>query len=143
MARINSCDTHLKYNPVPTVTELSGTQYLIQHNITSVCFHVNTVNIRFQPSVVIIDISASDVIIHQNITHDTLYITGCLVHDRLARYGGDDRVFEIQFTSIIRFRRSELFHAFRDKKVSHVLLRPGSICHRVEWEPEKDVSQSR
>jgi len=73
MTRIKSCDTQLIYDPVLTVAELSGTQCLIQHNIISVCFHVNTVNIRFQPSVVIIDISAFDVIIRQNIMHGTLY----------------------------------------------------------------------
>jgi len=73
MTRIYSCDTQLIYNPVLTVAELSGTQCFIQHDITAVCFHVNTVNIRFHPSVVIIDISASDLIIRQNITHDTLY----------------------------------------------------------------------
>jgi hypothetical protein len=69
--------------------------------------------------------------------------TGSLVvHDKLTRCGGNDRVFEIHFTSIIRFRRSALFHAFRDKKRGRVLLRPCSICHRVEWEPEKNASQS-
>jgi hypothetical protein len=129
---------------VLTVTELSGTHCLIQHSIISVCFHVNTVNIRLQPSVVIIDISASDVIIAKTscMTHTTS--TGSLVvHDRLARYGGNYRVFKIYFTSIIIFGRSALFHAFRDKKKrGHVSLRPCSICHRVEWEPEKNASQS-
>jgi hypothetical protein len=73
MNRINSCDSQLIYNPVLNVAELSGTQCFTQHDITAVCFHVNTVNIRFWPSVVIIDISASDVIMRQNIMHDTLY----------------------------------------------------------------------
>jgi hypothetical protein len=60
-------------------------------------------------------------------THSTS--TGSLVvHDRLARYGGNDRVFEIHFTSIIRCGVSALFHAFRDKKGGHVLLRHCSIC---------------
>jgi len=35
------------------------------------------------------------------------------VHDRLAKYGASDSVFEIQITSIIGFGRSVLLHEFR------------------------------
>jgi len=73
-------------------------------------------------------------------THSTS--TGSLVvHDKLARYVGNDRVFEIHFTFIIRYGKSALFHEFRDKKRGHVLLRPCSICLRVQWESEKNASQ--
>jgi len=67
-----------------------------------------------------------------------------VVHDRLARYGANYRVFEIQFTSIIRFGRSALLPEFRKKKEREgpCLIDASYICHRLEWEPEKNASQS-
>jgi hypothetical protein len=45
-----------------------------------------------------------------------------ILQDRLARYGGNGRVFEIQFTSIFRFGRNAMSHAFCEKKVSEALF---------------------
>jgi hypothetical protein len=54
-------------------------------------------------------------------------IGSLVVHNRLERYGGNDRLFEMQFTSIIRFGRSALSHASVAKRgaISYCLSQGG------------------
>ena len=118
MTRVTLCDIQMVQDPVPTLTVLYGTQCLVQHSIIFVCFHVNAINIRFQPSVVLIDISASDVIIRHNIMNDTLQVQAGLLY-RIGKPGMVGMIGYLRYNLLPLSDSVQMFCSIKKVKQSH------------------------